>query len=168
MKRPIVTPVLTLLMACVLLPAYAAVVHKWVDDKGVTHYSDQAPEASRTEVIRIDVRESDSQQADLGSHYYSIKNQWQRVHRERLERDKLKLEQARQKSSVQAARPQVVFINQADDKRYVPVFYGSFYKRHKRGRHHQKYRHKVGYSVKRPHRRAPPGLHAGRNNQRSY
>ena len=168
MRRSIFITILTLLMASVLLPAYAAVVHKWVDDKGVTHYSDQAPEASRTEVIRIDVRESDSQQADLGSHYYSIKNQWQRVHQERLQRDKLKLEQARQKASVQAARPQVVFINQADDKRYVPVFYGSFYKRHKRGRHHQKYRHKIGYSGKRQHRRAPPGLHAGRNSERSY
>jgi hypothetical protein len=159
---------LTLLMACALLPAYAAVVHKWVDDKGVTHYSDQAPEAFRTEVTLIDVSESDPQQVALDNNYYSIKNQWQRVHRERLERDKLKLEQARQKAAVQATKPQVVYINEVDDKRYVPVFYGSFHNRHKYSRHHRKYRHKVGYSSKRSHRRAPPGLHAGRNSQRSY
>ena len=168
MKRTIITPALTLLVACILLPAYAAVVHKWVDDKGVTHYSDQAPEASRTEVTRIDVRESDSQQADLGNDYYSIKNQWQRVHRERLLRDRLKLEHARQKAALQAARPQVVYISEADDKRYVPVFYGSFHNRHKRSRHHRKYRHKVAHSGKRPHRRTPPGLHPGRFSQRSY
>lgn len=168
MKRSNIIQGLTLLIACILLPAHAAVVHKWVDDKGVTHYSDQAPEASRTEVTRIDVRENDARKTSLDNDYYSIRNQWQRVHQERLQRDKLKLEQARQKAAAQATKPQVVYISDADDKRYVPVFYGSFHKRQKHGRHHRKYRHQVGYSGKRPHRRTPPGLHPGRFSQRSY
>lgn len=168
MKRPIVIQGLILLMAGVLLPAHAAVVHKWIDDKGVTHYSDQVPETTKVEVTRIDVRGRVSKKTSLDDNYYSIKNQWQRVHQERLERDKLKLEQARQKAAVQATRPQIIYVNEAADKRYVPVFYGSFHNRHKRSRHHRKYRHKVGYSGKRSHRRAPPGLHPGRFSQRSY
>lgn len=168
MKRSIVIQGLTLLMVFVLLPAHAAVVHKWVDDKGVTHYSDQLPEAAKVEVTRIDVRERDSKKNRLEDNYYSIKNQWQRVRQERLQRDKLKLEQARQKAAAQASKPQIVYVNEADDKRYAPVYFGSFYKRHRHGRNHRKNRHKVGYPGKRPHRKFPPGLHPGRFSQRSY
>ena len=35
---------MALLLTAITLPVFAGSVHKWVDAKGVTHYSDQLPE----------------------------------------------------------------------------------------------------------------------------
>lgn len=39
-------------MACLVLPARAQ-LYKWVDEKGVTHYSDQKPYSGKSEVIKV-------------------------------------------------------------------------------------------------------------------
>ena len=64
MTRSLVLPVIAILTSCALLPAYAAGVHKWVDAKGITHYSDEAPPSATVVVTLIEVSATRSATAD--------------------------------------------------------------------------------------------------------
>ena len=163
MKRSITTQTLFLILSCALPPAYATVVHKWVDADGVTHYSDKAPAPGTTQVSMIDVPESNSINDGVKNDYYSIKNQWQRVHQERLEREKLKLEKARQEAAQQATTPQVVYISESHEKQYGIAYFGSFHHRYGYNHRHKKYKRHRGFARKKYRRGKPPiGLNAGR------
>ncbi len=169
MRRSIVTLAVLLLTGCLLLPAHAAVVHKWIDANGLTHYSDTAPGSSATQVSMIDIPERNLVKTDVDSDYYSIKNQWQRLYKERLEKQKLELEKARQKAELEVSTPQVVYINESHEKRYAFGYLGSLHRRHGINRWHKRYKHRPGYSRKRNYRgKAPIGLHAGRLKLGSY
>lgn len=141
-------------MSCSLLPAQAAVVHKWVDADGVTHYSDQAPEPSTTQVTMIEVAETRSVKGN--NDFYSIVNQWQRMHKERIEYEKLKLEQAKQKAAQQSATPQIVYINEPPARQVTYAYPGA----HNRNHYYKGHRHNSGYRHYRG--KSPIGLHAGR------
>lgn len=163
MKRSIASQSLLVLVGCVLLPAHATVVHKWIDADGVTHYSDEAPGPAVTDVSMINVPVGNSDKTDAKNDYYSIKNQWQRVYKERLERQKLELERKRQKAALQSTTPQVVYINESSDKRYAVVYPGRFHHRYRHGRLHKRHKRHRGFTGKRYSRtKAPIGLHAGR------
>jgi hypothetical protein len=160
---------IAILMSCALSPAFAATVHKWVDADGVTHYSDEAPEPSMTQVTKIDVPEAKSAKAGVENEYYSIMNQWQRVHKERLEQEKLKLEQARQQATSQPATPEVVYVNGAYDDRYVVAYPSQLYRRHKHNRFYKKTGHRGNGSKRHlAGGKTPVGLHAGRLKLGSY
>ena len=167
--RLIITTAFSLLMVSLLLSAHAAVVHKWIDADGVTHYSDEAPGPAVTEVSMIDVPAGNSDKSDAKDDYYSIKNQWQRVYKERLERQKLELERDRQKAAIQSTTPQVVYINESSDERYAVAYLGRFHHRYRHGRLHKRHKHHRGFRDKRYSRaKAPIGLHAGRLKLGSY
>jgi hypothetical protein len=122
--------------ACGILEfAVAADVHKWVDENGVTHYSDEAPEAVETTLIDVPepsaVRGSDHEDG-----YYSISRQWQRMHRERLEREKLEVERERLRAAQKSTAPPTVYVQESDEVRYVPVYGGHAYRKHRGHRRH--------------------------------
>jgi hypothetical protein len=157
-------------LACAaLLPAQAAVVHKWVDANGHTHYSDAAPVAEDTQVTRIEVIASSPASAVARDHYYSIKNQWERVHKERLRSERIKLEQARQKAQLRQVEPQVVYINESRDPVTVVVYARVFHRHHRPGHYHSgrgsaptRYRYNSVYATTRHARGQPPvGLATG-------
>ncbi len=169
MQRLINNLTFILLSGCIFLPVSAAVVHKWVDEKGVTHYSDAAPETPATTVTKIDLRNRKPTKASVENNYYSIKNQWQRLHKERLEQEKLKLEKTRQEAALRSVEPQVVYINESREEKAAVVYQGSFYPRHGHGRLHKRHNHQRGYRSKWYYRGgAPAGLHAGRWKGSSY
>ena len=141
MNRSIALLPLAILTNCVLLSADAASVYKWVDANGVTHYSDEAPASSTTQVTLIDVPTTQSVAANVESDYYSIANQWARLHEELIKREKLKLEKARQKA---AQSPQIVYINEPNETRYVVAYPGFLHRRHGRSRYHKKPEHYPG------------------------
>ncbi len=136
--------------ACLVVPAQAEIVHKWVDADGVTHYSDEPPAADAAEAISIEVPASASRANRAQNDYYSIANQWQRMHRERLERDKIALEKARvraaREESEREARTETRYV--VENRRYAYPWYG--------------YGHRPHKPVVIP-RKYPPGLHPGRN-----
>ena len=147
-------------ISMVLLPAYAGVVHKWVDEKGVTHYSDEAPVASTSKMTQIELPGDTQATAGVHGDYYSIANQWERMHRERLERKKLKLEQDRLKAEKRKDKPETVYVHERDDTRYV-TFYDGYRRYHRRSRKSSPY---LNHPNKRLMYKAyPPGLHPGRN-----
>ncbi len=96
LRLPIVTA-LTLLACGNSIGANAAAIHKWVDDKGVTHYSDAAPSSPLTSATRLEISTGNTTRAALSTtsnQYYSIANQWQRLQQERLQQQQLELQRA--------------------------------------------------------------------------
>ena len=146
-------------ISMVLLPAYAGVVHKWVDEQGVTHYSDEAPVDNTSEMTQIELPGNTQATAGVQGDYYSIARQWERMHRERLERKKLKLEQDRLKAAKRKDKPDRVYVRE-DDTRYV-TFYDGYRRYHRRSRKSSPYlNHPNKRLMYKPY---PPGLHPGRN-----
>ena len=138
MYRSKIIATLILLLYVASIPAFAAGVHKWVDEKGITHYSDMAPNAAVDQVAIIEVSSSYSPATDVEQDYYSITNQWMRIHQERLEREKIKLEKAKQKAALRPVAPQIVYVNEPNADRYTvrnPFFIHNKFNKHRR--HHR-------------------------------
>ncbi len=96
LRLPIVTA-LTLLVFGNWIGANAAAIHKWVDDKGVAHYSDAAPSTPVTSATRLEISTGTTTKTALSTasdQYYSIANQWQRLQQERLQQQQLELQRA--------------------------------------------------------------------------
>ncbi|MGD8421137.1 MAG: DUF4124 domain-containing protein [Gammaproteobacteria bacterium] len=140
----------TILACSTALPAFAVGVHKWVDEKGVTHYSDEAPEAIETTLIDLPepaVRQADDE--DIEDDYYSISKQWERMNRERLEREKLELERAKIAAAVRPPPPRTVYVEKSGSDRIIPVYADFRYRKH--------YRHRKPYrGYRQPRLRLPP------------
>ena len=82
-----------LLGGCAAL-AQASVIHKWVDADGVTHYSDEPPTGDVTGLEQIDLPTPAIAAHRRASDYYSIANQWRRMHRERIELERARAARA--------------------------------------------------------------------------
>lgn len=102
-----------------LSPAAAGdVVYRWVDEDGITHFSDTPPAAQNTAqggVESIALQENLPAAVNPAGDYYSIVNQWKRMREERNEREKLALEKERlrleQSRAERAASATVVAVN---------------------------------------------------------
>jgi hypothetical protein len=137
MRANITPVVVTLLACCAPLPALAVGVHKWIDAEGVTHYSDEAPEAIETTLIDLPDPASGQTGGDAGeADYYSISRQWERMNRERLEREKLELERAKIAAASQPP-PSTIYVENSGADRIIPV-YGDF-------RYRKPYRYRKHY-----------------------
>ena len=96
LRLPIVYA-LTLVACANWVGANAAAIHKWVDDNGVTHYSDAAPSSPVTSVTQLEIDTGNITRTSLptaSDQYYSIANQWQRLQRERLQQQQFELQRA--------------------------------------------------------------------------
>ena len=126
----------TLLYAAVLgaglaFPATAATVHKWVDDNGVTHYSDQPPPPAAEDISQLSLNEtttSGPRKANGADNYYSIANQWQRMQLEQQQRIKNQIERDRLRQKNRTTETVRIV---EESNRYIPVYRGY----HKKRRH---------------------------------
>lgn len=118
--------------------AMATEIHKWVDEHGITHYSDEAPGVQDVEVTLIEVPATYSTNKNSEEDYYSITNQWKRIHEERIALEKIKLEKAKYKAAQQPSQPQVVYYEDRGGGYYFgnPNYFSNRYKH----RHNYKYR----------------------------
>ena len=144
MNRSFTLLIVVIFMSSILLPAYATSVYKWVDTNGITHYSDEAPASSTTQVTLFEVPTIHTLAVDAENNYYSITNQWMRLHKERIEREKIELEKAKQKAPQSPVSPQIVYVNEPSEKRYVAAYPGFFQRRHGHRRFHDKSRYNTG------------------------
>jgi hypothetical protein len=118
----------------------AATIHKWVDERGVTHYSDKAPADPEASVTRLDISTGERDRtapAASSDHYYSIANQWQRMNQERLQRQQLELQRAALAVERRAA-PQPTIDKSESRTRYVVAYPYRYNRFHRRHRHHGK------------------------------
>ena len=152
----------TISISSVLLPAYAGVVHKWVDEKGITHYSDEPPVAGSSEMEQIEIPETAPATAGTQNDYYSIANQWDRMLEERLKRAKLKLEHDRLKAARRDEKLDNFYAREPVEKRYVSIYRGK--RPHHRPHKPSPYRNYRNHPNSRLlFGKFPPGLHPGRN-----
>lgn len=150
-------------LATLLSPASGAQIHKWVDEKGVTHYSDEAPAVEPASVTLIEVPERSNANRPTPANYYSIANQWKRMHRERIERDRLALEKQRHDASQSPPSREVVYVEKPDETSYIGTYSGLRYLRHGLYRpHHGKGRHYRHGSRKRMRGHQRSGMRAKR------
>ncbi len=136
MKTGFRTLIVVISMLAAPAAAQAGVVHKWIDTDGVTHYSDRPPESPPSSLTQIEVPENDAGGGE-NRDYYSIANQWQRMHRERLELEKIRLERASLDATRQAAEPTVIVIDETHDRGHVAIYRPH---RHQRHRNEKKFR----------------------------
>ena len=92
--------------------------YRWVDENGVTNFSDTPPvteSPTETNVIPFSIPDNYTTAIRPENDYYSIDKQWQRLHDERLKRDKIILEKQR----VQLERSR---INSRSEPEPIPVY----------------------------------------------
>jgi len=118
---------LTLSATC----ASAAEVYTWVDDNGVTHFSESPPPNSPGGAQRIELAPV---AAPAGSRagdddYYSVVNQAERMEARRLENEKLTAEKKQTRAEASKAQAEAAAIQQgayddstSDNSRYYPVY----------------------------------------------
>jgi hypothetical protein len=144
--------VIFMLLCNIVAAAMAATVHHWVDDDGVTHFSDSAPasaiEGATTLIIDDGLSGAQGDSAD----YYSIVNQWQRM---RAERDK-NIETSSARARIRADHAAALNYDdqprqETSEQQYYPAY--GFPYRH-RGRTN------IGYY---PESRSRPGVNRGRH-----
>jgi hypothetical protein len=127
----------------------AAAIHKWVDERGVTHYSDKAPASLEAGVTQLDISTGEDSRTALAAnpgHYYSIANQWQRMNQERLQRQQLELQRAALQVERRAAAEPAIDDSEPRSTRYVVAYPYRYHRRYRhRARHHaQGPRHQPG------------------------
>ena len=148
MSRLTIVSALALLIGSNCVAAQAAAVHKWVDDRGVTHYSDAAPEAHETSIIQLESSTGNGRKrvaAEKPDDYYSIANQWQRIQQERLQQQQLELQKAALIATRTTEPARADYADEERSSRYVVAYPGKFHRRHgyrkRHPRHHRSYTH---------------------------
>ena len=125
---------LLLVLLCASGPVAAGAIHKWVDDRGVTHYSDEPPPqpASPVTLLQIETGENTPRDgaASASDHYYSIANQWQRMQRESELRQQRELQRAELKRQQRATVPEY---REVRETRYVAAYPRRYHRRHGHG-----------------------------------
>ena len=125
MSRLSIVCALALLIGTNWVAVQAAAVHKWVDDRGVTHYSDAAPDAAETSVVQLEIstgNRSTSAASESSDHYYSIANQWQRIQQERLQQQQLELQKAAVTATRTTDRGPTDYDDEERTTRYVAAY----------------------------------------------
>ncbi len=160
--RPLPGILIAPLLALAASGSNAAVIHKWTDADGVTHYSDQPPPAAVTAPERIDLPTAPARAAPRGDDYYSIANQWQRMHRERIELERVRAERSRE-TGIESRGGDTIVIEVPESRPSVAIL-----PRHRqvlaapKSRAAPTTRHPFAI----PGRDWPVGLHPGRNKLR--
>ena len=148
LRLPIVTA-LTLLACGNWTGANAAAIHKWVDDKGVTHYSDAAPSSPITSVTRLEISTGNTTKTALSStsdQYYSIANQWQRVQRERLQQQQLELQRVAINVNKSVDPKRAEDSDESHTARYLVAYPARKHRRHGYPKYHPRPRRGHGYA----------------------
>ena len=143
---------LTLLLVIATPLAGATRIFTWVDDAGVTHFSETPPPTDRIDSRSIDLEiPAPRGPYQAGDDFYSVINQAARMESRRLENEKLAAEKRQAIAEANKARAEAAAIQQGafndNNTRYYPVF--SYYPRY--GHHPWKPGHGHGHKPKPRH-----------------
>ena len=138
---------LTLLVSSNWIGANAAEIHKWVDDKGLTHYSDAVPLTPATSVTRLEINTGNitrNAKSTTSENYYSIANQWQRLQQERLQQQQFELQKASTQVDRSATPERVVVSDESHTTRYLVAYPTRIHRRHAYPKYHGRPRRSHG------------------------
>ena len=153
LRLPIITA-LTLLACGHWSGASAVEIHKWVDNKGVTHYSDSAPSNPATSITRLEISSGNTTRTELSTpsdQYYSIANQWQRLQQERLQQQHLELQRAALNVNKAVEPERADYRDESHSTRYLVAYPVRKHRRHGYPKVHPRSRQGHGHSQQ-PHR----------------
>jgi hypothetical protein len=125
---------LTLLLLLSAPLAGAAQIFTWVDDTGVTHFSETPPADDKADSRLLDLDMPAPRGPDrTGDDFYSVINQAARMQTRRLENEKLAAEKKQAYAEARKARAEATAIQQGaynynNSPRYYPVY--SYYPRY--------------------------------------
>ncbi|MGB5178500.1 MAG: DUF4124 domain-containing protein [Gammaproteobacteria bacterium] len=109
--------------------ASAAEVYTWVDDSGVTHFSEKPPAERTRDAQLIEVMPTAAPASSVDDDFYSVINQADRMEARRLENEKLAAEKKQADAEASKARAEAAAIRQgayndsgSDTSRYYPVY----------------------------------------------
>ena len=109
--------------------AGAAQVYTWVDDSGVTHFSETPPAVQVSETQLIEITPSATPASVADDDFYSVVNQADRMEARRLENEKLAAEKKRTEAEARKTRAEAAAIQQgaytdsvSDNRRYYPAY----------------------------------------------
>lgn len=157
MFRVKILSAMTIAMVFAASPGTAAIIHKWVDEKGVTHYSDEPPATQTTEGTQIELPQTAPAADASAENYYSIANQWARMNQERLEREKLRLQANRVRAT---SKPAVTNVYVKERREGYGIVWRGIHRKHHRK--HKRGHSQSNYTYRSHQSKYPPGLHPGR------
>lgn len=87
MNNSLITASILFGLSFVALPAYAQTVKTWVDEDGVTHYSDQKPSGDEAEVKEVEVPKANVTEFETEEANERIQKQLQQMEQDRKARE---------------------------------------------------------------------------------
>ena len=120
-----------MLLCSIGLSVPAATVHRWVDEHGVTHFSDAPPSGDVDDVKTLELSDDFPAAPDTRTNYYSIANQWERMREERDEKTRVELQKARIRAEKAAAVAYSEPAAEAPERRYYPTYFPLSADRHR-------------------------------------
>tara|TARA_R110002096_G_scaffold312853_1_gene507141 strand:+ start:11276 stop:11791 length:516 start_codon:yes stop_codon:yes gene_type:complete len=112
-----------MLLCSIGVSALAATVHRWVDEHGVTHFSDAPPAGTVSDVTTLELSDDFPDASDTRTNYYSIANQWERLRVEREQKTRIELEKARLRAEQAAAVAYSEPAAEPQERRYYPLYF---------------------------------------------
>lgn len=95
MKNPVFTTILLFSLSCTASLLHAQTVKKWVDEEGVTHYSDQEPVDGGAEIKEMDVPEGSVTEYESEEVDQRIQKQLRQLEQDREAREQAAAEKER-------------------------------------------------------------------------
>jgi hypothetical protein len=109
--------------------ACATEIYTWVDDSGITHFSETPPAADATGTQIIDIAPTATPESVMDDDFYSVVNQAERMEARRLENEKLAAEKKQAEAEASKAHAEAAAIqkgdntdNVSDNSQYYPVY----------------------------------------------
>ena len=128
---------LTILLTLPTTFAGATQVYTWVDDAGVTHFSETPPPDPATDTRLVNIQPPPAPVDAPAEDFYSVINQAERMERSRLASEKLAAEKKQADAEASKARAEAAALQQrsdnsaSDDTRYYPAYpYIPYYGHH--------------------------------------
>ena len=119
---------LSLLLTLPAALASAAQVYTWLDEAGVTHFSETPPPDPATDIQLVDILPPPASADTPIGDFYSVINQADRMESSRLANEKLAAEKKQADAEASRARAEAAALQQGaynnsdDDTRYYPVY----------------------------------------------
>ena len=119
---------LSLLLTLPASLASATQVFTWLDEAGVTHFSETPPPDPATDTQLVDIAPPPASANVPSGDFYSVINQADRMERNRLANEKLAAEKKQADAEASKARAEAAALQQGaynnsyDDPRYYPVY----------------------------------------------
>lgn len=120
-KTHLATVVAAAVCSGAAVPAVAYEIYKWVDENGIVHYSESAPEETDADVTTLELEPTNPPGYDPADDYYSIENQAERI-RAQWEAIAEEKEERAEAERAAAVEERLAALESRSSQSYAPVY----------------------------------------------